>query len=168
FLMSAHHAGQRTVITQSQSFVAQLGSTLDQLFGVRGPGQEGEVGNAVQLGVGAQKGKRRIHEMASDGWLGIMEVLRRTGRAETSLDPFSVRGKSSSGRPGRLPPRSSLGADGPGSSTNPFQCAPAPEPGVEAAPDGQAVPDELTRPWAVAATRKGGSSPPPARFWRPV
>ncbi len=58
----AHDAGDGALVRQRERVVAQIVRTLHQLLRVRGAAQEGEVAEAVQLGVGRSFGiARRIN-----------------------------------------------------------------------------------------------------------
>ena len=57
--MCAHHAGDRTFVGDRDRGIAQLRRACDQLFGMRGAGEEAEVGTAVQLCVGRQPLEQR-------------------------------------------------------------------------------------------------------------
>ena len=47
-----HHPGQAVAVGDGQPAVTQRRGALHQLVGVAGPGEEGEVGGAVEFGVG--------------------------------------------------------------------------------------------------------------------
>ncbi len=55
--MRPHHARQRVAIGDRQGRVAQRRGLLDQLLGVRGAAQEGEVAQAMQFGVSHRKSR---------------------------------------------------------------------------------------------------------------
>ncbi len=61
--MGAHHPGHRALVGEGEGAIAERLRPLHQLLGVRGPAQEGEIGQAMELGVGGQHGVRPIpHE----------------------------------------------------------------------------------------------------------
>ncbi len=53
----SHGAGDRVAIGDGQGVVAEFGGALDQFVGMRRPAEKGEVGFAVELGVGLRSGR---------------------------------------------------------------------------------------------------------------
>lgn len=59
-LVRPHHAGDRTFVGDRDGRIAELRGPRHQFAGVRGAGQEAEVGAAMQFGIGRQPGLRQV------------------------------------------------------------------------------------------------------------
>ncbi len=72
--MGAHHACEGTFVGERQGGVTQFRCALHQFLRVRGPAQEGEVGQAMQLGVGRGghgRGEKGVVGKYTPVWPGV-------------------------------------------------------------------------------------------------
>jgi hypothetical protein len=93
-LVRAHDARQRAFVGDRQRFVAAVGGTREQFLGTGGAAEEGEVGQAVEFGVGRSGGLHRAAPAGEELVLAVLSGGPRhrgegiVGRAPTPARPL--------------------------------------------------------------------------------
>ena len=89
FLVRAHDAGQGAFVGDGQGRVAQFGGALDQFPGPGGAAQEGEVRQALQLGIAGQGRARRWGRWHGDSGVEPVQVPARLARRLVEVEPVA-------------------------------------------------------------------------------